>query len=233
MKKINKLYGILLLFLVVFSPLKAFAQDTLADLSAIEKNYLTRGEVVSGIVQAFDLKNREKKYFEDCLSHIQECFFVFSGLSRFQNMQFMPLVLYPDVSVAYRYYEDINLATMLGLVHGYIDEKESPFHPRALMSRIEALKVVLGAAHLMDWKERFELIAALGNEDLLKQQKTPFNDVSAENAVTWWYPRYVNFALDEGIVDHGRVFRPDEFITAAELREMFDRAQNRAKTINY
>ena len=31
--------------------------------------------------------------------------------------------LYPDVAAGYRFYDDIVIATMLGLVHGYLDEK--------------------------------------------------------------------------------------------------------------
>ena len=124
-----------------------------------------------------------------------------------------PMQLYPDVPEAYMYADDINLATMLGLVHGNIEVKKSPFNPRAYMSRIHALKVILGAAGLIDWREKFELVRDLGNEDALRTQTSPFSDVTAMRDDSWWYPRYVNFALDSGIVDAGQYFRPDEPIT--------------------
>lgn len=189
-------------------------------------HFLSRGEVVAQVTETFDLKNKHKDFIEACFVNLDDCFFVFSAMTDFDAIQFHPIILYPDVSVAYRYYDDITIATMLGLVHGYLDEDQSPFHPRALMSRIEALKVVLGARGFLDWKERFEMMATLG-EDGLRSQKTIFNDVSAENPAHWWYPRYVNFAFERGIIKSTMYFRPDEFITDAELNEMIDRAKAR------
>lgn len=188
-----------------------FAFSLILPARAIEsQKYMSRGEAVSMIMRAFDLANREKGFLRECETHAEDCFFVFGAMSHFDDMSFSPLILYPDVSVAYLYYEDISMATMLGLVHGYLEEKNSPFYPRAAITRIQALKVILGAAKLMPWKEKFEFIAQLGEEKNLKKQKSVFADVKSENEHMWWYFRYIDFCLENGIIDNEKYFRPDE-----------------------
>jgi hypothetical protein len=189
------------------------------------KTFPNRGELISRVVQGFDLKTKHKAFLADCLAHRDECFFVFTIRSDFDNLSLDPLLLYPDVSIAYIYYDDINVASMLGLVQGYLDYNQSPFRPRAYMSRIQALKVILGAGGLINWKERFELA-----EENLKKQQTPFDDVSSQNDFMWWYPRYVNLALEKGIIDSGKYFRPDENITETEFTNMLNRTLKNAGT---
>lgn len=186
--------------------------------------FISRGQAVHEVVDTFDLRQKNTKFIGDCMSHLDECFFVFTTMSRYDQVSLEPLRLYPDVPQPYFYYNDINLATMLGLVHGNIELKGSPFYPRAYLSRIHALKIVLGAAGLMDWREKFELVRDLGSEDALRGETSLFADVNAIGDETWWYPRYVNFALDDGIIDAGKYFRPDEPITVAEYRDMLHRA---------
>ncbi len=185
-------------------------------------NYLTRGGAVSKVVQAFDLRNREKVFLDKCLAHMDECFFVFSTMSNYQGIRFEPLILHPDVASGSAYADDINVATMLELVHGYLDEKNSPFHANANMTRIQALKVILAAGKLMTWQERFELSKALGGEEAVDTQRSSFKDISGVGA-TWWYPRYVNFALSNGIIDSEENFRPNEAITVQEFNEILQR----------
>ncbi len=205
---------------------------TYAESSANTGLFITRGEAVHDIVDTFDLKTKNAQFIKQCLDHLDECFFVFTAMTRYYQVSLDPMQLYPDVTYAYRYASDINIATMLGLVHGNIDEKNSPFYPRSYMTRIQALKVILGAADLMDWREKFELVRDLGNEDALRNQTSPFKDVSALPNDTWWYPRYVNFALDVGIIDAGQYFRPDEAITNAEFRDMLTRALKESETFH-
>jgi hypothetical protein len=64
----------------------------------------------------------------------------------------------------------------------------------------------------------------LGSEDALRAETTPFPDVTAIADDDWWYPRYVNFALDVGVIDAGQYFRPDEPITFSEYSDMLNRA---------
>lgn len=204
-----------------------FGQFDVVPTEGRSDSFVTRGEAVSKIVNRFDLKKKEAHFIQSCMTHMDECFFVFSAISRFDNIQFMPLQLYPDVTRGYRYYDDVNLATMLELVHGCIDEKDSPFHPRANMRRIDALKVVLGATGLIHWKERFEIAQELGSEEALNGQKTPYSDVTVMTPGQWWYPRYVNFAYNAGIIPHDEIFRPEAYITPSELNEMIQNAQKK------
>lgn len=167
--------------------------------------YISRGAAVSKIVQAFDLQSREKSFLNDCFLHLEDCFFVFGAMSHFDAISFQPLVIYPDVTSGYRFYDEIIIATMLGLVHGHLEEKNSPFHPRAAMTRIHAMKVILGAAKLLPWKERFEIAVQT-------------------NDYTWWYPRYVNFARESGFIEEEKAFQPDEPITEKEFENLLQHA---------
>jgi hypothetical protein len=196
---------------------------------------LTRGEAVQVVVDSFDIRKKAGSFIRDCLQHPDDCFFVFSGMSDYDGIQFSPLILYPDVFPANQYYGAINTATMLGLVHGYLEEETSPFHPETAMTRIQALKVVLGAADLMKWKDKFELT------DADYPKKLPFKDLEIDSADAWWYPRYLAFALERGLIDSGTTFSPDRAITEAELGDLVtrtldfipgtDNTQSDAKTI--
>ena len=172
---------------------------------------LTRGEVVSRVVDFYHLKKERRAFISDCLSHADDCFFVFAAMSDFDDIAFDPLSLYPDVTPLNRYYEAINVASMLGLVHGYLGDRSTPFRPEVVMTRIQALKLTLGASGLMHWKERFELGTI---------ENTPFTDVDSTAEGSWWYPRYLNFALEKGILEPTPTFRPDEPITLAELESL-------------
>ncbi len=203
-----------------------YAQNAeIKDGNLLKNTYLNRGEAVSMIVHGFNLKIREAEFINQCLSQKDDCFFVFSARSLFDQLKLEPLMLYPDVPAAYRYSDEINVASMLDLVNGYIYERNSPFRPRSLMRRIDALKVVLGAAKLLNWKERFEIVSDLGSEDALSKQKTLFSDVDSGQTGSWWYARYLNFALEHGIIEPSTKFRPDDFITDQELNFIIENAK--------
>ncbi len=175
---------------------------------------MARGEAVNRIVEAFDLKTEKSAYIADCMAHADECFFVFSAMSDFDGITFQPLRLYPDVKENFRYYDAINIASILGLAHGYLNEKGTPFKPEHVITRIQALKIVMASAEMIQWKERFELDGT--------SEKLPFKDVNASDPAMWWYPRYLATALDKGIIDEYEYFRPNEPITLSELAEMVD-----------
>lgn len=183
---------------------------------------MTRGAAVDIVVKAFDLEKKERKFVIGCLTHMDDCFFTFSAMSDYDGIQFSPLVLYPDVFPAHPYYKSINLASILGLVHGYIDESQSPFYPQQEMSRIQALKVIFGAANLLTWKEKFEIAddpkGAVAKGEI-------YSDVSDVNPNMWWYSRYLQFALDQGILEPATSFRPDESITKSELLDLISSTQ--------
>lgn len=207
---------------------------------------LTRGEAVDNIVVSFDLKATKKAYIAECLANAQECFFVFAAMSDFDDIAFEPLKLYPDLYENLRYYDSIMTASALGLVHGYLEDEGTPFKPEVAITRIQALKIVLAAADLLRWKEKFE-IEDLPVEDCF------FSDVDGDNPNMWWYPRYINFAVEAGIVetaiplsadgltpdptaelvsdellmepDRGSLFRPDDTITVGELTDFIDKTK--------
>jgi hypothetical protein len=63
-------------------------------------------------------------------------------------------------------------------------------------------------------------------------QKSYFTDINAKVPSMWWYPRYVNFAVDHNIVDKGEYFRPNDNITAKELEDIMTRTINYLKSNN-
>ncbi|MFA6992684.1 MAG: hypothetical protein WC269_05430, partial [Candidatus Gracilibacteria bacterium] len=120
---------------------------------------VSRGELVSMVFEKFNLTERKKDYFDDCKKHLEFCLFNFITVSTFDNLKLSPdLILYPDVLPISKYYNNINFGTMLGLLNGYSAEIDSPFHPERNVSRIQALKIIFGAADLVSPKYKFELV---------------------------------------------------------------------------
>ncbi|MEK7545382.1 MAG: FG-GAP-like repeat-containing protein [Patescibacteria group bacterium] len=184
-----------------------------------EEDIVTRASVVDQVVRDFDLKNKEKDFLKHCRQIIEMCLYDFTGRSRFEEMKFQPqLLLYPDVKSSDPYYESINIASLLGLVHPY-DEKSGPFHPEASISRIHALKILLQATKMLQWKEKVELKKELGGIPGIHRQKTPFLDIDLKNNHMWWYPRYVNYAHLARIISDAHYFAPDEPLTQKVLSE--------------
>ncbi|HLG25322.1 MAG TPA: Ig-like domain-containing protein, partial [Candidatus Gracilibacteria bacterium] len=133
--------------------------------------------------------------------------------------------LYPDVPPDDPYSYEINLSTLLSIVQGYYEEPGSPFKPFQVISRMEAVKVILGSIDIMEWMYYPELETILGGPEGIKSQKTPFSDVNSTRDYMWWYPRYLNTACELDMIDckEGSNFRPDEYITEAEFNVMIDR----------
>lgn len=185
---------------------------------------LSRGELITMAIKSFNLKEKKAAYIQNCYSYIDFCLFNFMAMSSFNGIDLGDqMLLYPDVNPGDEYYEDINLATILGLINGYLNEPESPFKPYEPVTRIQALKIVLGAADLVPSKYKFELVAMLGSYLNLISQSSVFGDIDSKISHMWWYPRYVNFAVEHGIVDEGDYFRPDDKITPEELSDMINR----------
>ncbi|MEK7673511.1 MAG: S-layer homology domain-containing protein [Patescibacteria group bacterium] len=184
-------------------------------VSEIGTDGVSRGELLKVVFESFDLKQKKADYIRDCYKYSEFCLFNFLAMSTFDGIQLNPeIVLYPDVSPESPYYEEINLATMMGFVNGYTYFKDSPFHPEAKITRIQALKVILSATELVEPKYKAEL------KDI---ENTYLKDVNNRNESTWWYSRYLNFALKSKIIDYSNSFRPDENITPEELNDMIDR----------
>lgn len=203
-----------------------FKKDVYAEIG----NYVPRGEFISFVINEFDLKNKKSDLISKCYTYREFCLFNFLAMSTFEYVQLdSEIILYPDVSTSNKYYEDITIGTMLGLINGFLNEDGSPFHPENFISRIQALKVILAAADLVPQKYRFELINELGSVEALQKQFSYFSDVNPKISNMWWYPRYANFAVEKGIIERGKNFRPDDNITAEELRSM---AEKTLKVLN-
>lgn len=189
-----------------------------------EDNYISRGEVIRKTLDKLKLKTAKEDFLNSCKKYPQYCLFNFVAVSTYENLDLGPrMILYPDVQPHNKYYEDINVATMLGIVNGYTGEQGTPFRPEDSVTRIQALKIVLTAAELVPYKYRFELISILGSYQNLVNQKSFFDDVDPRISYMWWYPRYVNFAVEKGIVDDGKYFRPDDYITMGEFEDLLTR----------
>lgn len=170
---------------------------------------LKRGEGVDMIVSTLKLVEKEKEFLKYCYKSLEECLFPFSARSDYDKISIKPLILYPDVFPAYKYYKSINTASLLNLVSGYFHEPSSPFKPEEPLTRIQALKIVLGAADILGWKDAFEL------SEPEKWPRLPFTDLNE-----WWYGRYVKAAYEAGLIEKSDHFRPDDPITDSELIEI-------------
>lgn len=188
-----------------------------------DDEFVTRGEFISIIVDRFNLKKEKNEYIDSCYDHIDFCLFNFVAMSSYTIQLDPEVVLYPDIPLDHEYYKDVTIGTMLGLINGYLNDDTSPFRPDNPISRIQALKIVLGAADAVPPKYRFELVDILGSIDQLRSQYSYFTDVDANISHMWWYPRYANFAVENQIVDSGELFRPDETITKLELDDIIRR----------
>jgi hypothetical protein len=175
--------------------------------------YLSRGEATNLVVEYFQLEKKNAKFLSECEAAPGECLFSFSAMTNFHGFKPDPAVLYPDVGPAYKYYKSINIATELDLVRGYFAEDESPYRPLQPISKVETLKLVLGASGLMGWKEKFEL-------KLMEQQ--PNWLMASLNENDWWYARYIAGAADKGIIASAEEFMPDDTISKKEFLQLLE-----------
>ena len=184
-------------------------------------DYVTRGEFIDQVVGEFNLKDRRQDFISNCYDYREFCFFAFTGQSDFSGLVLEPeIILYPDVPYGSLYYEPITVATMLGLLSGYTNEDGTPFKPEAPITRIQALKVILGANQLVTPLHKFELVETLGSDEALKSQESHYGDIDPAVSKMWWYPRFANYAYNHGVVDNRLYFRPDDYITIGELENM-------------
>lgn len=188
-----------------------------------DDHFVKRAELIHQVIERLDLKNTKADIIKDCYAYKNFCLFNFVAMSLYNEIQLDPKpILYPDIQTDSKYYEDVVIGTMLGLINGNNTEKDSPFYPDKPMSRIQTLKIILGAADLVKPMYRFELVRELGSFDKLLKQPSYFEDIDSKISSMWWYPRYTNFAVEHGIVKKMRFFRPDDKITVGELVSMLN-----------
>lgn len=199
-------------------------------------DYLNRGSFMVQITKALALDQKNKEFLDSCLADVEFCFYQFTSQTKFAGLRLTPLLrLYPDVKPSDPYYKAVNIATMLGIIRGFSDEPNSPFHPEKPISRIQGLKILLTSTGMLPWKEYFELRNELvknlvvdsrsivsrdtRDKDPIPSQKTPYKDISARIPHMWWYPRYVNFAYLSGIIDDSVFFQPDAPLTQKDFEQ--------------
>ncbi len=185
---------------------------------------ITRAEAVALILEKFKFSTLFSDFIDSCYNNLEFCFFVFSSQSRYDEISLEPqILLYPDVPTTNPYYEDIILATMLGLVNGNLSDTQSPFKPDSPLTRIQGLKM-LSEAMILERNSFFdELISNLGGDEVLAKFQPIYNDVKKEASHMWWYYKYINVAYQLGILDKSPNFRPDESMTKKEFTELLDR----------
>jgi hypothetical protein len=211
------------LFFFYLSPFPAFAQE----------NSLSRGQATDLIVKYFQLEEKNRIFLQKCDADLEMCLFPFSARSDYDGIRFDPLILYPDVFPANRYYQSINLASKLDLVKGYSDIENSPFRPFQEISKIEALKIILGASERLKWEDNFEYA------NNVEQMQKDYNQLVASSQISnlvgapelWWKVRYVVFAVQNKIVTNLTDFDPDSKIDQKMLYQLMEKANqnNNAK----
>ncbi len=222
---------------------------------------ISRGEAVTITVKEFMLAYTKRDLLKSCAADIYGCLSIFLNVTKYDkakindgyifetgvnipskvgddgemNFDFPALQLYPDVPFSHIYSYYVNISTFLAIVQGYYADPSSPFKPDRIITRVESLKVLLGAINVMKWLYYDELEAKLGGPNEVRSQMTPFADVNGLKDYTWWYSRYVNKACEIDIIDctYGSNYRPDEFVTRAEFLQMVERFKNFVKTTDY
>lgn len=190
---------------------------------------VSRGEILFRMNQEFALEAIHKDFLQSCASNIEDCLSIFLNVTKFGNPILADTIerlqLYPDVPTSHRFAFFINMGTVLSIVQGYYEEAGSPFRPDQIITRMEALRVLLGTVDLIEWVYYPEFETLIGGEQAVLAQKTPFNDVEA-GLGQWWYPRYILKACEVKIIDcegSNLQLRPNDFITEAELEDMLQR----------
>jgi hypothetical protein len=207
---------ITVLFCLSLSPIPTSAQE----------NNLTRGQTTDLVVKYFQLEEKNQKFLSECDADLEMCMFPFSARSDYDGIRFDPLILYPDVFPANRYYQSINLASKLDLVKGYSDVENSPFRPFQEISKVEALKIILGASERLKWQDNFEYA------NNVEQMQKDYNQLVASSQIfdlvgapeLWWKVRYVVFAVQNKIVTDLADFDPDSKIDQKMLYQLMEKA---------
>lgn len=185
---------------------------------ALDLNNLSRGEAVDLAVKYFDLEKTNTKFLRECDNDLDSCLFTFTARTNFDELKTEPLILYPDVYPAYRYYRAINVASKLDLVRGYFEEDQSPFRPEQPITKAESLKLILGASGALNWKEKFELNA--DDQQLENQAKSMLVGMT-----DWWYGRYIGTAWKKGMFTQADKVNPDASISKNEFMVLMEKSK--------
>lgn len=210
---------------VEYIPGPLFPHGEVSYTVAPPSGFVRRGSFMVQIMKAFHFDTKNKDFIDSCMAQLEFCFYQFSSQTSFSGLTLSPILqLYPDVKPSDPYYAAITVGTILGIVRGFTDEPQTPFHPQQPITRIQALKILLSSTGILPWKDYYELQKELADtvnidsgKNLIASQKTPYQDISARIPHMWWYPRYVNFALLSGLIDDTVFFQPDSPLTQKDF----------------
>ncbi len=210
---------------VEYIPGPIFPHGDVSYTVAPPSEFVRRGSLMVQIMKSFHFYLKNKDFIDSCMAQLEFCFYQFSSQTSFAGLTLSPVLqLYPDVKPTDPYYAAVTIGTILGIVRGFTDEPQTPFHPQRSISRIQALKILMTATGILPWKDYYELQKELtdagktsSGKDHITSQKTPYQDISARIPHMWWYPRYVNFAFLSGLIDDTVFFQPDAPLTQKDL----------------
>lgn len=211
---------------VEYIPGPIFPHGEVSYTVAPPSEFVRRGSLMVQIMKSFHFDLKNKDFINSCMAQLEFCFYQFSSQTSFSGFSLSPDIrLYPDVKPTDPYYAAVTIGTILGIIRGFTDEPQTPFHPLQPISRIQALKILLTSTGMLPWKDYYalqkELTAAndisRSGKNVMLTQKTPYQDISARIPHMWWYPRYVNFAYLSGLIDDTIFFQPDSPLTQKDF----------------
>lgn len=195
----------------------------------------TRAEVTDAVISKLGIRSLKSQKLTNCAKNLETCLNIFKINSNFEDkvISSQELVLYPDVPTSHPYSNSINLATLDGTVTGYYGTPDSPFKPDQATTVVEAYAIGLRALGIVPNLYKDELAAQLGGESQLKNQNSLCKDVDLSDDAQWWYPRYLNAAVQLGIITDTENCNPEQFITEPELDEFFTKLNTILEQNNY
>jgi len=200
----------------------------------------TREEVTKEVMDKFEIYSRYSSRDIACQKDIEHCMLPFLIHTSYKDADLINGKYYPDLytekeqgervllqgegPVTQEFKNAITFATRMGMVQGFYEDivNLSPFRPKYNMTRAQIVKLLNWAALGQEWQYEDEYWASIGGEKNWELVKKPFNDLTE-----WWYPRYLNFACDKGIIDcdENTSFGPDEICSPTWKRDIMAKYQ--------
>jgi hypothetical protein len=167
----------------------------------------TRVEVLSGIIDKFDVEERYAAQEAACLADWDNCMAIFRINS---NHDVTRNSYYPDVytsadapsaplegekALTKAQKDDLHFATEIRMMQGFYGEATSPAKPNQNTRRREIIKMLNWAALGQEWEYYEEYVATIGGE-----QNLDYVARSAPDFYDWWEVRYYNLACNLDII---------------------------------
>jgi len=212
-------------------------EETLPDKIAAklpDELIVSRAEAVTAVINKFKITKLKFDKLNRCEKNIAQCLLIFKNQSKFNKIttDLKYRQLFPDVPKKYKFSKAINTGVLDGIVTGYYGDKNSPFKPDRAITRVEAIAMALRGIDMVPNLYYDELSAILGGKEKIKSQKSKCSDVNPKINSQWWYSRYLNKAIEIGIIDKGKC-RPEQFLSEQELVEILNKLEKYIEENNY